>query len=112
MEEARRQLDMSARQLSANLDEGWRRYLGLPPEVYMPNANVSPQSLQTALSHYEEVARAPQYAALQARPEFQETLRSLRRLSEVRTAANTPFATRLTLPPPPNSENGQAVIPR
>jgi lipid-binding SYLF domain-containing protein len=107
-EEARRQLDISARQLSANLDEGWRRYLGLPPEVYTPNANVSPQSLQTALSRYEEVARAPQYAALQARPEFQEALRSLRRLSEVRTAANST----LTLPPPPNSNSGQAVIPR
>src|SRR5687767_12947205 len=44
MEQARRQLDISARQLSANLDESWRRYLGLPPEVYMPNANVSSQS--------------------------------------------------------------------
>jgi lipid-binding SYLF domain-containing protein len=108
MEQTRRQLDVSARQLSAQLDEGWRRYLGLPPEVYTPNANVSPQSLQTALSHYEEVARNPQYAALQARPEFQEALRSLRRLSEVRTAANS----KLTLPPPPGTSDGQALIPR
>jgi lipid-binding SYLF domain-containing protein len=112
MEQTRRQLDISARQLSAQLDEGWRRYLGLPPEVYTPNANVSPQSLQTALSHYETVERDPQYAALKARPEFQEALRSLRRLSEVRTAANTPFATRLTLPPPPGTGDGQALIPR
>jgi lipid-binding SYLF domain-containing protein len=108
MEEARRQLDISSRQLSAALDDSWRNYLSLPREVYVANSNISPQSIQPALSHYEVVEKDPKYAALQARPEFQETLRSLRRLSEVRTAANTS----LTLPPPPNSSNDQAIIPR
>jgi hypothetical protein len=108
MEEARRQLDISARQLSATLDENWRRYLGLPAEVYVPNSSISPQAIQPALSRYEAVARDPQYAALQSRPEFQETLRSLHKLSEVRTATNSA----LTLPPPPNTASGEGIIPR
>ncbi len=107
MEEARRQLDLSARQLSANLDENWRRYLSLPAEVYVPNSNINPQSIQPALSHYEDVNQDSRYAALQAKPEFQEALRSLRRLSEVRTAANSP----LTLPPPPGTSS-DSIVPR
>jgi hypothetical protein len=107
LEDARRQLDMSTRKLSTTLDETWRRYLSLPAEVYVPNAVISPQSIQPALSRYEDVARRPEFAALQARPEFQDAVRSLRRLSEVRTATNTP----LNLPPPP-SAGSQTVTPR
>jgi lipid-binding SYLF domain-containing protein len=106
-ENARRQLDLSTRKLSASLDENWRRYLSLPPEVYTPNAVVNPQSVQPALSKYEDVARRPEFAALQARPEFQEALQALRRLGEVRTASNT----KIQLPPPPD-EASSAVIPR
>jgi hypothetical protein len=97
VENARRQLDGSSRRLSATLDENWRRHLGFPAEVYTPNSVPSPQALQPILARYEEVARRPEYAALHARPEFQDTLRSLRQLSEVRTATNA----RLDLPPPP-----------
>jgi hypothetical protein len=106
-EDARRQLDVSSRQLSASLDENWRRHLGLPPEVYVPNSTISPQAIQPVLARYEAVAKDPQYSALQARPEFQEALRALRRLSEVRTASNA----QLTLPPPPG-ETGQTLTPR
>ena len=98
VENARRQLDLSSRQLSTVLDANWRNYLALPPEVYTPNAVPSSQAIQPALARYENVARRPEYAALHARPEFQETLRSLHQLVEVRTAANT----RLDLPPPPS----------
>jgi lipid-binding SYLF domain-containing protein len=96
-EAARRQLDTSSRKLSASLDANWQHYLGLPREVYVPNSSISPQAIQPALARYEVVAKDPQYSPLQARPEFQEALQALRRLSEVRTASNTP----LTLPPPP-----------
>jgi hypothetical protein len=96
-EAARQQLDRSSRQLFANLDENWKRYLALPPEVYTPNQSPNPQALQQATSRYDEVSRRPEYAALQTRPEFQETLRSLRQLGEVRTASNST----LQLPPPP-----------
>jgi lipid-binding SYLF domain-containing protein len=96
-ETTRQQLEKASRQLAANLDDSWKRYLVLPPEVYTPNQVPSPQALQQAISRYEDVARRPEYAALQSRPEFQEALRSLRRLSEVRTASNAS----LDLPPPP-----------
>jgi hypothetical protein len=65
--------------------------------VYQPNQAPNPQALQQATTRYEQVSRDPQFAALQTRPEFQDSLRSLRRLSEVRTAANTT----INLPPPP-----------
>ncbi|HVT26406.1 MAG TPA: lipid-binding SYLF domain-containing protein, partial [Lacipirellulaceae bacterium] len=97
VESARQQLDTASRQLSANLDDNWKRYLALPREVYTPNQVPNPQEMQQALQKYEDVARQPQYAALQARPEFQQTLAALRRMGEVRTASNTS----LQLPPPP-----------
>jgi len=96
-EATRQQLDQASRQLVANLDENWKRYLALPPEVYMPNQVPNPQVLQQAVSRYEDVARRPEYAALQSRPEFQQALASLRQLSETRTAANPT----INLPPPP-----------
>jgi hypothetical protein len=90
-EAARQQLAAASNQLAAlNLDDGWKRYLALPPA---PN----PQETQQALQKYEDVARNPQYSALQARPEFQQTLTALRRYGEVRTASNTA----IQLPPPP-----------
>jgi SH3 domain-containing YSC84-like protein 1 len=96
-ESARQQLDNSSRQLFANLDGNWQRYLALPQEVYVPNQVPNPQAMQQALSRYEEVANRPEYAALKARPEFTQTVDSLRRMSDVRTASNTS----LNLPPPP-----------
>lgn len=96
-EATRQQLETASRQLSANLDDTWKTYLALPREVYSPNGVPNPQQTQQALQHYEDVARRPEYAALQARPEFQQALSSLRRLSEARTASNTS----LQLPPPP-----------
>jgi len=97
VETVRQQLEKSSRQLAAGLDENWKRYLALPPEVYLPNQVPSAQALAEAISRYEEVARRPEYAALHGRPEFQESLDSLRRLSAVRTAANPSP----NLPPPP-----------
>ncbi|HEX2475426.1 MAG TPA: lipid-binding SYLF domain-containing protein [Lacipirellulaceae bacterium] len=107
METARQELDAASRQLVANLDENWARYLALPAEVYMPGRVPTAQAIQPALARYEDVARRSEYAALHARPEFQTALNSLRRLSEVRTAANST----LSLPPPPGA-GGQAVPPR
>jgi lipid-binding SYLF domain-containing protein len=97
VEGVRQDLDRSSRQLVSTLDDNWRRYLALPSEVYTPNQTPNAQTIQQAVYRYEEVARRPEYVALQSRPEFQDTLRSLRRLSEVRTAA----ATSSDLPPPP-----------
>jgi lipid-binding SYLF domain-containing protein len=96
-EGARQQLETASRQMSANLDDNWKNYLVLPPEVYMANQAPSPQAIQQALQRYEDVARRPEYAALQVRPDFQQTLAALRRMGEVRTALNTSSQ----LPPPP-----------
>jgi lipid-binding SYLF domain-containing protein len=107
LETSRQELAASSQQLAANLDENWRRYLALPAEVYTPGRVPSPQVIQPALTRYEDVARRNEYAALHARPDFQTVLRSLRRLAEVRTAANSA----ISLPPPPAAA-GQTVTPR
>jgi lipid-binding SYLF domain-containing protein len=97
-EATRQQLATASSQLAATLpDENWRRYLQLPQTIYTPNQAPSPQETQQALQRYEEVAHNPQYAALQARPEFQQTLAALQRMNDVRTASNTS----LQLPAPP-----------
>jgi lipid-binding SYLF domain-containing protein len=96
-ESARQQLAAASRQLSTKLNSEWIQYLALPPEVYMPNQVPNPQAMQQALSRYEQVANQPQFAALKTIPEFTQTMESLRRMSDVRTASNTS----LNLPPPP-----------
>ena len=97
IEVTRQQLDASSRQLAAILDDNWKRYLALPPELYLPNVMPNPQNIQIAIARYDDVARRPEYAALYTRPEFQETRRLLTRLSDLQQAT-TPG---LQLPPPP-----------
>jgi lipid-binding SYLF domain-containing protein len=97
VEATRQQLAAASQQLSGNLDETWRSYLGLPREVYTPNGIPNAQDTQQALKNYEAVARDPKYSALSNRPEFQQALSSLRQMADVRVASNTS----LQLPPPP-----------
>jgi lipid-binding SYLF domain-containing protein len=97
VEAARQKLDASSRQLAASVDSNWKKYLALPPEIYIPYQTPNPQVLRQALTNYEEVSRRPEYAALTNRPEFQSTLKALWQLAESQSDANTP----LQLPPPP-----------
>jgi hypothetical protein len=98
-EAARQQLAYYSTQLAGNpmLDANWKTYLALPPEIYAPNQVPKPQDMQQALQKYQDVARNPTYAALNTRPEFQQTLAGLQRMSDVRTASNT---SQLPAPPP------------
>ena len=96
-ESARQQLNHSYQQLAPNLTPEWRQYLAPPADILTANTAPNPQSLQQVTSRYEEVSRNPQFAALNTRPDFQDALRSLKRLGEVRTASNST----LNLPPPP-----------
>ncbi len=99
-ESARAQLDSSYRQLNSYVQTqgpAWQSYLALPPDLATPNQTPNPQTIQTALQKYEAISRDPQYATLSTRPDFQQTLASLRRLSDIRTASNTAGQ----LPPPP-----------
>lgn len=98
IEAARQQLDAVSRPLAASLDADWRRFLALPPEVYMPNYVPSAQDIHQAIARYEDVSERPEFAALTSRPEFQETLKALWNLSEAMQGANQP----LQLPPPPS----------
>lgn len=100
IESIRQQLGASSNSLMAvqipGFDDQWRNYLSLPPSATTPNQAPDPAAIQQAIQRYESVDRDPQFAALRSRPEFQQTLASLRRLGDIRTASNAS-----ALPPPP-----------
>jgi lipid-binding SYLF domain-containing protein len=91
----RQQLIDSARQLSTILDENWKVYLALPPDVYANDRPPSADGLRVALGRFDSVAGSAAYGALNTRPEFQATRDLLRRY-----LATLP-PTSLTLPSPP-----------
>lgn len=99
IESTRQQLDTVSRQLAAQLDDQWKRFLQLPPEIYVPGGMPNPQVIQQALDKYEDVAGRPEFTALQSQTEFQETLRLLRQMNRMLTP---PTTSSLTLPPPPS----------
>jgi hypothetical protein len=94
---AREQLDSVSRALVPILDDNWKQYLALPPEVYVPGGVPNPQVMQQAVAHYESVSQRPEYASLATRPEFQETAKALWRFNDALAAGNRA----LSLPPPP-----------
>ena len=99
LETARQQLDATSRQLAAGLDDKWKQYLALPPEVYIPNHVPSVEAIEQAISRYESVSENPQYAALTDQAPFKATLKGLWRLGELQQGAQQ----KLRLPPPPIS---------
>jgi lipid-binding SYLF domain-containing protein len=101
LEAARQQLDASSRQLAANLDEQWKKYLALPAEVYIPNHMPNIETIQQAIIRYENVSRQPQYSALTNQPAFQATLKGLWQLGELQQGGQQ----KLRLPPPPLGSN-------
>jgi hypothetical protein len=101
LEATRQQLDASSRQLAADLDNQWQQYLALPAEIYIPNHTPNIEAIEQAIQRYEQVSQQPQYAALTAQPAFQETLKGLRRLGELRHGAQKGTQ----IPPPPLGAN-------
>jgi hypothetical protein len=97
IEVAKQQLDAASRQLAANLDDRWKVYLALPPELYIPNHMPTIEELEQAIHRYEAVSQQPQYAALTSQPAFQATLKGLWRLGELQQGAQQ----KLPLPAPP-----------
>jgi len=86
--------------LNVLLDDGWRRYLALPAEVFDPGKRPSAADVEAALNKFQFVARNRQFQALSSRPEFQATHGLLQTLLEDLKAA-TAGSSQLALPPPP-----------
>jgi lipid-binding SYLF domain-containing protein len=96
----RSQLAASAKQLFAAVDDGWRRYLALPREVYQEGNPPRVETLQKALAQYDRILQDPKYQPLTSREEFQTTYGLLRAyIDELSTAAGP--GVELPLPPPP-----------
>jgi SH3 domain-containing YSC84-like protein 1 len=96
-EAIRRQLAGSSQQLAAIMDPAWRTFLALPAEVYAGDRPPSAEALRLSLDHFTTAATDPRYQALAQRTEFQATWSLLRQYS----AAASPTARPLSLPPPP-----------
>src|SRR5438105_2338191 len=56
-------LARAATNLSPFLDDPWRKYLALPPEVFDPSRRPSPQAVEMSLQRFNAVAQNPQYQA-------------------------------------------------
>ena len=97
-ESLRRQLAASARQLDTILDQHWKAFLALPPDVYSGNRPINVAALGQSLSRFESVAWNPQYQALTQRPEFSATHELLKRCVQTPPPSASPA---LSLPPPP-----------
>ena len=95
----RQQLAASAQQLFAVVDDGWRKYLALPKEVFAAGNPPRLDALQAALGQYDRVVQAPKYEALVGRAEFQSTYGLLREYVDELSRPSGPTA---TLPPPPS----------
>ncbi len=93
----RAELARQSQQLQAMLDDTWKRFLALPPELVSGMAQPSPAAVTDAISRYETVLRDPQYQTLTQRPEFRSTLELLRRYREACAIVAGPGP----LPPPP-----------
>jgi lipid-binding SYLF domain-containing protein len=91
-------LAQSASELHSMVDDGWRRYLALPREVFEGQNPPSVDSLHQALRQYDRVAADPKYKALADRREFRSTHRLL---GEYARSLSDGSSRQLALPPPP-----------
>jgi len=98
----RTELGRAASALNPLLDQGWRRYLALPAEVYQTGRHPSAEAVAACLKRYETVALNREYRALSSRIEFQTAHRELGAYHAALAAAGP--TSQLTLPPPPGGE--------
>ncbi|MCU0981088.1 MAG: lipid-binding SYLF domain-containing protein [Pirellulaceae bacterium] len=103
------ELAKQSQQLQAMLDDTWKRFLALPPEILSGTGQPSPAAVTDAISRYETVLRDPQYQALTQRPEFRGTLELLRRYREASAIVSGPAQ---LLPPPPPTGAAPGTLPR
>ena len=103
-DQLRQSLVEASRRLDPLVDENWRKFLALPPQVFAspPAGQPADQAeLTAAVGRYDRVAQDPKYRALAERPEFRATHDLLRRYLAASTAAATPGPGLGQLPPPP-----------
>jgi len=94
------ELAAASNRLARLLDEPWRNFLALPPEVFGQGQHPNPQSLRVAIARFEQVSTNPAYGQLTQLPEFQNVLGLLTAYTESLSALAAQNGA-LSLPPPP-----------
>jgi hypothetical protein len=89
---------VNARALGPALNDEWRQYLALPPELSTPGRVPDLAALQGVVKKFDTVAGNPQYKVLNQRPEFAAMRDALGSYYEALLAQQRQP---LNLPPPP-----------
>lgn len=85
----RAQLIDASNKMNAILEESWKKYLALPPELYQLDRDPPPDALKEIVNRYHYVTANQQYQALAQRQEFQETHRLLQQYLSMKTPSAT-----------------------
>jgi hypothetical protein len=101
-DQLRHQLAGSAVQLNTMLDENWKRYLALPPQIFTGSEPTPPAALEATLANYDLVAHNADYRILAVRPEFRSTHELLQKYAATALKGGTGT---LELPPPPATQS-------
>jgi hypothetical protein len=96
-DDVRTKLAGSGDRLFSLIDDGWRKYLALPKEVFVAGPPPSAEAIAATLKRYDAIAADPRYAALRQRAEFGATHELLREYYGLLAARPST----LNLPPPP-----------
>jgi lipid-binding SYLF domain-containing protein len=97
----RQSLADNAMRLQGMVDDGWKKYLALPSQVF-EGSDPPLDALQNSMKQYDNVARNPRYRSLTSRREFQATQAALRDYTQALSGSGGPLgASPLVLPAPP-----------
>ena len=94
-----RSLNKHATQLYGIVDEQWRRFLGMPSDVFNVNEPPNSDAVQASLRQFDRIAGDPKYKSLADRPEFQSTHELMKEYARELTTG----AGQVALPPPPEA---------
>jgi len=93
------QLAQATPELYDLLDDQWRSFLDIPPEILTGRGAPSSESLNETLDRFNQIAQDSRYQALSQRPEFQSVRELLQHYASTLSSAGE----QLDLPPPPSN---------
>ena len=108
VDQLRMELAAASNRLAGVLDDQWKNFLALPPEIFQQGPHPAPQMLQISIARFDQVAGNANYGQLTTRPDFQHVHGLLITYTDALAALARENGA-IQLPPPPvNSGAGNA----